>query len=160
MKGLTVQNQRWSQWVDATTSNVGLLFKGGGYDPRKTGGAPLRFLKCAGLDAAWHETNGRQNSRRGHGMPCPCKFKSDGNVKCARPQRGRWERQRQHRSAAARFDEAEPAATKSKAAAPSNAHTQNAGGGQGDVRGCAGHERTAETMRLPCEAGTPIPDGH
>src|SRR5271154_1617117 len=101
MKGLTVQNQRWSQWVDATTSNVGLLFKGGGYDPRKTGGAPLRFLKCAGLDAAWHETNGRQNWRRGHGMPFPYKFKSDGNVKCARPRRGRWERQRQHGSAAA-----------------------------------------------------------
>src|SRR5580658_3698188 len=38
----TMTNSRlvgWSQWVGATPSNINPLFKGGVYDPRKTGGA-------------------------------------------------------------------------------------------------------------------------
>jgi hypothetical protein len=32
-------NSWWSQWVDATPSNIKLLLKGGVYGPRETGGA-------------------------------------------------------------------------------------------------------------------------
>src|SRR5277367_5311979 len=49
-----VRLRGWSQWVDATPSNIKLLFKGGVYDPRETGGA-----FCGAADGAVEPVEGR-----------------------------------------------------------------------------------------------------
>ena len=139
-----------------------------GFD--SAGGASLRFLKGAGLYARLARRPEGKTCAAGTACRAPTNSKatatSNGHAQDAgggsdsgnTGQRLRGARRPEGKACAA--GTACRARTNSNATATSNARALHVGGGHGDVRGCAGHERKAETMRLPCETGTPIPDGY